>query len=32
MIPEKDLSPQFHFEVGSFMSDMLLERKLRDGV
>ena len=29
---EKDLSPQVHFEVGSFRSDMLLERKLRDGV
>ena len=29
---EKDLSPQVRFEVGSFQSDMLLERKLRDGV
>ena len=29
---EKDLSPQVRFEVGSFRSDMLLERKLRDGV
>ena len=32
MIPEKDLSPQVRFEVGSFKSDMLLERELRDGV
>ena len=38
MIPEswscdrKDLSPQVRFEVGSFRSDMLLERKLREGV
>ena len=29
---EKDLSPQVRFEVGSFRSDMLLERKLRDGI
>ena len=29
---EKDLSPQVRFEVGSFRSDMLLERKLREGV
>ena len=29
---EKDLSPQVRFEVGSFRSDMLLERKLRDVV
>ena len=29
---EKDISPQVRFEVGSFMSDMMLERKLRDGV
>ena len=28
---ENDLSPQVRFEVGSFRSDMLLERKLRDG-
>ena len=29
---EKDLSPQVRFEVGSFRSDMLLERRLREGV
>ena len=29
---DKDLSPQVRFEVGSFRSDMLLERKLREGV
>ena len=29
---EKDLSPQVRFEVVSFRSDMLLERKLCDGV
>ena len=29
---EKGLSPQVRFEVGSFRSDMLLERKLREGV
>ena len=29
---EKHLSPQVRFEVGSFRSDMLLERKLREGV
>ena len=29
---EKDLSPQVRFEVGSFGREMLLERKLREGV
>ena len=29
---EKDISPQVRFEVGSFRSDMLLERRLREGV
>ena len=26
------VSPEIRFEVGSFSSDMLLERKLREGV
>ena len=36
MIPESQSrerkNPQVRFEVGSFRSDMLLERKLREGV
>ena len=28
---EKDPAPQVHFEIGSLRSNILLERKLRDG-